>query len=154
VAYSYGGIPLVYMGDELALPNDTSYRNDPATRDDSCWMHRPRMDWDAAERRGDLTTIEGRVFAAFRVLAEARKRLIVLRAGADVRPLPTEDPHVFAYLRRHPRSGPFLGLANFDVDAPVQPEAHDPVHGRAAQLRRRPPGSQRAGAVRAGDVFG
>jgi amylosucrase len=54
------------------------------------------------------------VFAAFRVLAEARKRLIMLRAGADVRPLPTDDRHVFAYLRRHPRSGPFLGLANFD----------------------------------------
>jgi amylosucrase len=114
VAYSYGGIPLVYMGDELALPNDTSYRNDPATRDDNRWMHRPRMDWEAAERRHDPTTVEGRVFAAFRALAEARKRLIVLRAGADVRPLPTDDPHVFAYLRRHPRSGPFLGLANFD----------------------------------------
>ena len=54
VAYSYGGIPLVYMGDELALPNDTPYRNDPATRDDNRWMHRPRMDWEAAERRGDL----------------------------------------------------------------------------------------------------
>jgi hypothetical protein len=141
VAYSYGGIPLVYMGDELALPNDTSYRNDPATRDDNRWMHRPRMDWEAAERRHDPTTVEGRVFAAaFRALAEARKRLIVLRAGGGCPPPADRRP---SRLRLSATPSP-----QRSVPRPRQ------LRRRAAQLRRRPPGRQWAGAVRGGDVFG
>jgi amylosucrase len=44
---SHGGIPLIYMGDELALLNDRSYQDLPEHAHDSRWMHRPRMDWDA-----------------------------------------------------------------------------------------------------------
>ena len=32
VAFSYGGVPLVYMGDEIALCNDHSYLGEPGTR--------------------------------------------------------------------------------------------------------------------------
>ena len=50
---SYGGIPLVYMGDEIALLNDRSFADDAAKADDNRWLHRPAMDWEAATRRGD-----------------------------------------------------------------------------------------------------
>src|SRR3712207_2543401 len=62
VIYSFGGIPLLYMGDELALRNDTGYLDDPARAPDNRWMHRPPMDWTAAARRSDPGTLEGRVF--------------------------------------------------------------------------------------------
>jgi hypothetical protein len=62
VAFSYSGIPLIYMGDELALLNDQTYEKDPALADNNRWMHRPRMDWDAAARRTDRDTVESRVF--------------------------------------------------------------------------------------------
>src|SRR5690606_2153102 len=42
---SYGGIPLIYMGDEIALLNDWSYLRMPEHAHDSRWLHRPRMDW-------------------------------------------------------------------------------------------------------------
>ena len=51
VAFSYGGIPLIYMGDEIAMCNDPHWRDDPAHADDNRWMHRPRMDWTAADHR-------------------------------------------------------------------------------------------------------
>jgi amylosucrase len=51
VALSFGGIPLIYMGDELALCNDSGWDQDPAHRHDNRWMHRPVMDWAAAARR-------------------------------------------------------------------------------------------------------
>ena len=51
VVYSFGGIPLLYMGDELALRNDTGYLADPERAPDNRWMHRPPMDWTAAARR-------------------------------------------------------------------------------------------------------
>jgi amylosucrase len=101
------------MGDEIALGNDHSYVDDPAQRGDVRWMNRPWMDWDAAERRSDPATVEGRVFAAFRTLVDARSRLMVLRAGGDVRLRWTDATSVLAYQRLHARSRPFLALANF-----------------------------------------
>jgi amylosucrase len=113
VAFSYGGIPLIYMGDELAMRNDHSYLDDPALADDNRWMHRPHMDWAAAARRHDPASVEGRVFARLRELAWARKDLLALRAGGEMEVLGVDDPAVFVWRRRHPRSGTFIGLANF-----------------------------------------
>ena len=113
VALSYGGIPLVYMGDEVALPGDRAYLADPATAGDNRWLHRPWMDWNAAGRRHDPGTVEGRVWAGLAGLAKARAALPALRAGGEATPLWTDSPALFAYRRRHPRGGPFLGLANF-----------------------------------------
>ena len=48
VIYAFGGIPLLYMGDELALRNDAGYLDDPSAPPDNRWMHRPPMDWAAA----------------------------------------------------------------------------------------------------------
>jgi len=76
-------------------------------------MHRPLMDWAAAERRHQPGSPEQRVFDALRELAAARRSLLALRAGGDTRALWTDTPAVLAYTRRHPRSGHFLALANF-----------------------------------------
>jgi amylosucrase len=113
VAYAFGGVPLLYMGDELALRNDDSYLAEPALADDNRWMHRPRMDWDAAARRRDPASLEGRVFGWMQRLAATRKDLLALRAGGDSAIVVVDNPHVFAWRRRHPRSGNFIGLANF-----------------------------------------
>ena len=48
VAFAHGGLPLIYMGDELGLLNDADYLDDPHKADDNRWMHRPAMDWEAA----------------------------------------------------------------------------------------------------------
>ncbi len=37
------GLPLIYLGDELAQLNDYGYRQDPLTAGDNRWMHRPRF---------------------------------------------------------------------------------------------------------------
>jgi len=113
VAYAFGGIPLLYMGDELALRNDESFRTDPALADDNRWLHRPAMDWVAAERRRDPESLEGRVFGWLRRLAAVRRETLALRAGGDLTILGTDNGHVFGWRRRHPRSGNFVGLANF-----------------------------------------
>ena len=68
VVFSFGGIPLIYMGDELAVLNDPQWADDLAHEDDNRWMHRPAMDWAAAARRHDPETVEGRMFAAIRAL--------------------------------------------------------------------------------------
>jgi amylosucrase len=113
--FGWGGIPLVYMGDEIGLRNDRTYLEDPIRAEDSRWMHRPRMDWAAASRRTERGTLEGRLFAGFRRLAEARASTPQLQEmGATVRPLHHDNPHVLAWVRSHPRFGALLGLANVD----------------------------------------
>jgi amylosucrase len=39
------GMPMLYMGDEIGLPNHV----DPAAPDDARWLHRPPMDWSRAD---------------------------------------------------------------------------------------------------------
>ena len=113
IVFSFGGLPLIYMGDELAMPSDPGWAADPAHAHDNRWMHRPRMDWGLAGRRHDPDTPEGRAFAAIRRLAEARRSLLALRAGGSTEILPTPNRCVLAYRRAHPRSAPFLSLTNF-----------------------------------------
>jgi amylosucrase len=104
------------MGDELAMRNDHGYREDPALADDNRWMHRPVMDWAAAGRRHDPATLEGRVFAGMAELARVRRQLLALRTGGESSVLDVDDSRVFAWRRRHPRSGTFIGLANLSEE--------------------------------------
>jgi amylosucrase len=113
VAYAFGGIPLLYMGDELALRNDRGYLADRERAPDNRWMHRPPMDWAAAARRGDPETLEGRVFGRLRRLGEVRRSLLALRGGSATEIVDAGSDAVLAWRRRHPRSGAFVGLANF-----------------------------------------
>ena len=128
VVFSFGGIPLIYMGDEIAMRNDPSWAADPAHAADNRWLHRPAMDWAAAARRRDPATLEGRVFTAIRGLSTARRGLLALRSGGSTQLLPTGNRHVLGYRRAHPRSTPLLSLTNFSdhpqrVDAAVAARA-------------------------------
>ena len=143
VVFSFGGIPLIYMGDELAMLNDPQWGDDPAHADDNRWMHRPPMDWVAADRRSDAKTLEGKAFSAIRRLVDARQSLLALRAGGETEIVPTESNSVLAYRRAHPRSAPFLALTNFsgvtqnlDADIVARAGLHAPrvVHATAGEL--------------------
>ena len=87
IIFGFGGIPLLYMGDELGLLNDHSYRGDSRLADDNRWTHRPRMPWAKAERRRDPTSIEGRVFDGLRHLAQVRATIPSLHASVESAPL-------------------------------------------------------------------
>ena len=112
VIFSYGGLPLIYMGDELGLPNDHSYLEVPHKASDNRWLHRPPMDWSRAAHRHDPAAVPGQVFAGIKELIAARRRIPQLHGSASVTPLWTDNPHVFAYLRQH-TTGKVLVMCNF-----------------------------------------
>jgi amylosucrase len=109
---SRAGIPLIYMGDELGLLNDPSYREDPAKAQDSRWLHRPAMDWGKAERRRDPASIEGRLFGGLRRLIETRRSHPHFHNFGLFQPMWTDNCHVLAFARRR-HDGHLLVLANF-----------------------------------------
>ncbi len=113
VVISFGGIPLIYMGDELALDNDVSYLDDPMLADDSRWMNRPWMDWNLAERRRIPGTVEHRVFGALQRMIDVRRVSPVLSGGGRTWIHRYAAPSVLAWAHHHPRHGMFFGVANF-----------------------------------------
>lgn len=116
IAFTLGGIPLVYMGDELALPNDLAWADEPGHRDDNRWIHRPRFPWaDLAELREGAA---GRVERGLRDLVALRARSASLRGDADLRFLDTGDPRLLAFVRHHPTAHPVLVVGCFS-DTPV-----------------------------------
>ncbi|HET9765529.1 MAG TPA: alpha-amylase, partial [Thermoanaerobaculia bacterium] len=112
VAFAHGGLPLVYMGDELGLLNDHAWEDDPARREDNRWMHRPAMDWAAAQRRGDPDSVEGRLWDGLRRLVAARRATRAAHAQGAAEPLWTGNDHVFGLLRSQAGERLLL-LANF-----------------------------------------
>jgi glycosidase len=95
-----GGIPLLYLGDEIGQLNDYSFYDDPAKADDSRWVHRPFMKWDKADRRLDATTIEGRLYQRLRQLIDLRQQCRALTDG-DMEVIDAGSEHVFGFVRSH-----------------------------------------------------
>lgn len=120
--FAFGGLPLIYMGDEIGLLNDDSYLQNPDLAGDNRWMHRPYMDWEMAAQRGDAQTIPGRIFEGVARLAEARRRAFALHAQAAAYPVWTHNEQVFGLIRHSPR-GRLLILANFSEDPQTAPAA-------------------------------
>ena len=120
IAMSTGGMPLLYLGDEVAQLNDYSFRNRPDEAHDSRWVHRPFRPELNYEARHDLRTPAGRVFSRLRRLIEVRKATPAL-GGNDLIGFEVPDDGVVGFQR--PGDGHrVLVLANV-ADAPVRLEA-------------------------------
>ena len=128
----FGGLPLIYMGDELGLLNDHDYESDASKATDNRWMHRPPMRWAEAAHREDIHTIAGRVFSGLVRLIDARRMLPALHAGVAPEVFVGQDPAVVVFRRRHP-AGDVVELYNLaDEVRTIQTAALWPIDGPAA----------------------
>ncbi|WP_105032843.1 alpha-amylase family protein [Arthrobacter ruber] len=98
IILSTGGIPLLYLGDEVGQLNDYSYLDDPAKAGDSRWVGRPVYPAEAYAQRNDPTTHAGAVFTGLTRLIQVRKHTPEF-AGGRLVPFHTRNPHVLGYQR-------------------------------------------------------
>ena len=98
VILTIGGIPLIYLNDEVGVLNDYGFRADPAKAHDSRWVHRPTTDLKKVELRHNLETVEGKIFQNLKGLIKLRKTNPVF-AGSEMQILQTGHESVFGYLR-------------------------------------------------------
>jgi amylosucrase len=111
VIMTVGGIPLIYLGDELATLNDYSYDTNPDKAGDSRWLHRAPFNWKLAEQRREPDTVAGRVYDGILRLVQLRTQNLAF-SRADTEIVDTGNPHVFGYFRTHEPHSVFV-LANF-----------------------------------------
>lgn len=115
---SFGGIPLLYNGDEIGVLNDYSYRNDPGKSNDNRWIHRPKINWERAELRKKQGTVEFTLFNALKKMIAIRKETSAFADFNNRELIDVDNEHLFCFIRfNHQRpSERVLVIANFDAN--------------------------------------
>jgi amylosucrase len=130
IVFGFGGIPLIYMGDELALLNDYDFADDPDHADDNRWVHRPRMPWDVAQRRHQPGTVEHRVWHGLQHAAAVRSALPSLHASVETEVMDPVNPAVLVFLRRA-ASQTMVGIYNVTSEPQSLPRWVVPLGNQA-----------------------
>jgi amylosucrase len=111
VILSSGGIPLLYLGDEVGTLNDLNYQKDPAKADDSRWVHRSERNEELYANRKDTSKIAGQIYAGLRHMISQRFACAAF-AGGHLTGFITGNPSVLGY-QRGTNDAKVLVLANF-----------------------------------------
>ncbi len=98
IVLSTGGVPLLYLGDEVGQLNDYGYLDEPEHAGDSRWVNRPPYPAAAYATRTDRSTDAGRIHLRLRRLIEVRRRTPEL-AGNTLVGFDAKNPHLVAYQR-------------------------------------------------------
>jgi len=114
---AFGGIPLLYYGDEIGTLNDCTYLDDENKANDSRWAHRPNIDWEKAELRHQSGTVEHRIFNALKKMIAIRKEISSFADFNNRELIHTDNPHLFIFSRFNltSSSNPILVVGNFDA---------------------------------------
>jgi amylosucrase len=119
VILAYGGIPMIYYGDEIGTLNDYSFTNDPTKMDDNRWMHRPIIDWEKAGNRNKKGTIEQVLFSNLQKMIQVRKASPEFEDDNNIKLVETGNDETFAFLRSKGYKSTLV-IANFkDADQDV-----------------------------------
>ena len=97
------GVPLLYAGDEKAVLNDYSYRDDKAKKTDSRWVHRIKSDWGGKAKYDSQKEVSDFVKKVIRLRKEES-----LLGGNEIFFYDAQNPEVFAF-----RRGTLHVVANF-----------------------------------------
>jgi amylosucrase len=108
---SIGGVPLLYLGDEIGLLNDYGYVNVPGKSGDARWVNRPVMDWELAQKAKAGKGPQGRLFNRMKGLIELRKQTPPFSENGIIQ-FEAHHPAVLAFEKRN-RDAAVLVLANF-----------------------------------------
>ena len=133
IALSTGGLPLLYLGDEVGQLNDYGYLADPDHAGDSRWVHRPPFPAERYAQRNDPNTDAGTVYRGLRRLIGVRRDAPEFAGGALVG-FHTHDRHVLGF-QRPGIEGTVLVLANVSDEPRILPaEAFRALPGAALDL--------------------
>jgi amylosucrase len=142
IVLAAGGIPLIYLGDEVGTMNDPAYLQDPGKAGDSRWVHRPQRQAARYAQRHDPASDAGRIFSGLRRRV-AQRAATAEFAGGRLIGFRAKNPCVLGFTRPG-ATGSILVLGNFseypqtvaaEVLSALPASADDLVTGMRHDLR-------------------
>ncbi|HET9112662.1 MAG TPA: alpha-amylase family protein [Burkholderiales bacterium] len=117
IILSFGGIPLLYYGDEIGTLNSIEYLADPSKRDDNRWANRSSFDWSKAERRHQNGTVEQRIFSGLKKMIALRKKINAFADFDNRQIVEVDNPNLLVFFRIDPLTSrsKVLVISNFNV---------------------------------------
>lgn len=115
LAASVGGVPLLYLGDELGMLNDYSFSKNADQADDSRWVHRLTFDWKRVEILIESDDAEAAIFKEISHIFSLRKQESAFSMGS-CRIVDQGHRHILGFTRSGPDYN-VLVLVNFS-DSP------------------------------------
>ena len=98
---SFGGIPLLYYGDEIGTVNDASFIQDEDKANDNRWLHRPQINWDKADLRKQHGSVEQKLFDGLKHMIAVRKSTSAFADFNNRELIDTGNEHLFVFIRNH-----------------------------------------------------
>jgi amylosucrase len=114
VIFAAGGIPLLYLGDEVGTLNDYGYQHDAAKAADNRWVHRPFAHLEAMAQRHDPTTIAGRIFGTLQRMIALRKSHSIFAADNPTYWLQNDNNHTVLFVRQQGQQALYV-VVNFSA---------------------------------------
>jgi len=113
IILSYGGIPLIYAGDEIGTLNDYSFKDNDDYKDDSRWVNRPIQDWGVVKQLTKRDTYNSQIFNGLQKMIKLRKALPLLADTNNLFIHPSANPHIFVFERKGLKNSVWV-FSNFD----------------------------------------
>lgn len=114
IILSYGGIPMIYAGDEIGMLNDYSYLGEEDKREDSRWVNRPMQDWKTINTLDKQDAVQSHIFNHLQHLISLRKKHLVLADDNNLVLHIPNNQHILVYERTADSESNILIICNLD----------------------------------------
>ncbi|MBD0779435.1 DUF3459 domain-containing protein [Maribacter sp. ANRC-HE7] len=114
IILSYGGVPLIYAGDEIGTLNDYSYLKVHNKKEDSRWVNRPHQDWDTIAQIDAQKNHHSQIFYSLQHLIRLRKQHPAFSDRNNIILYEAHNPHYLIYERPMGKNNGVLVVCNFD----------------------------------------
>ena len=132
IILSYGGIPMIYAGDEIGTLNDYSYLKNKDLKEDSRWINRPKQDWKTVSGLDKIDTPQTKIFQSLKKLIRIRRNTPVFADMNNLLLHQIPNPHIFMFERTNNSDKGVLVICNFDENIQVLDTAGVTSKGYAA----------------------
>jgi len=116
IILSFGGIPMIYAGDELGTLNDYGFLERPEQKKDNRWVNRPTRNWDVVSKKEHPDSTSGLIFDRLKNLITLRKKELAFADNNNLHLHFTGNEHLFVFERPKGNEQSILVIANFDEE--------------------------------------
>lgn len=114
IILTYGGIPMIYAGDEIATLNDYSYEQNEDHVNDNRWVNRPVQNWAVvATLEKTKESPSAIIYNGLKNMIRLRKEHVLFKDSNDVKIHGCPNEHIFVYERTFENESVWI-LSNFN----------------------------------------